>query len=371
MVNDYINGSDIDSDLLDELENNTDFMIEVIETSNDKKMYQFCSDNVLKDFKFISFFIQKFNKDIKLADKLVEDFKKNRNNQELFDFEADTLNIIMCDLTKNLEEIDEVKIKYKICSNIFKKLILSFLKNEEKHSTFEDLGFNIVEALLEEYDILKNYMAKFFINEIFYNDNKLEESLHKNIKSKEYLNSEKIDSFMLEYIKYYDIALSNYTSYEMDLLDGLKKDLTRIYNRWDDMTKFYNRKKVEMFRDALSHFYDYNEDNEPSFSYTELEACIVKNLHLENIFNETDEYNSNLYDYEIETVDTNNAKKMEEDFDYKNKNDFKFIKFAIDTAKKIFFQNEEVEFDLYVQKDKLKQKKKQMFLMIYIEDENS
>ena len=37
LINDYINGNDMDDDILEQLEDNTDFMIEVIKKSNDKK----------------------------------------------------------------------------------------------------------------------------------------------------------------------------------------------------------------------------------------------------------------------------------------------------------------------------------------------
>ena len=36
LINDYINGNDMDDDILEQLEDNTDFMIEVIKKSNDK-----------------------------------------------------------------------------------------------------------------------------------------------------------------------------------------------------------------------------------------------------------------------------------------------------------------------------------------------
>ena len=46
LVFDYVVGNDLDDYEIDELENTPEFMIEVIKYTQDKKMYNFCSDNV-------------------------------------------------------------------------------------------------------------------------------------------------------------------------------------------------------------------------------------------------------------------------------------------------------------------------------------
>ena len=92
LINDYINGNDMDDDILEQLEDNTDFMIEVIKKSNDKKMYFFCSENVKKDFRFVEFFIKKFKDDINLINKVADTFINSRKKQNnYFDFEKDKI----------------------------------------------------------------------------------------------------------------------------------------------------------------------------------------------------------------------------------------------------------------------------------------
>lgn len=370
IIKEYIEGKYIDEDLLEELEDNTDFMIDVIEQSNDKKMYQFCSDNVLNDNKFVKYFIQKFSDDTNLIKEIADSFLKNRKKTEDFDYESIEINIIMEEIM-NKKNIDTIE--YAMSNRMFQVGTYIILQNEEKKedSLYEGLGFNIIEGLFEGYDIIINYFAKQFINDIFYDKIKdFEKYIHSNDKNKEYLSNNNIDNFIKNFLEYYDSALANYLVYESELLNSLKKYLNKIYNRWEYMAKFYNRKKVDMFRDDLEKFYAYNEDEQPSFSLTELEASIVKNMKLEDIFNEVDQYKEDLYDCEIMKVDLNDAKQLETDFDMNNAVDCKFLKFAVETAKKIFFENKDFEFDLYLQKDKVKQKRKSMFFMVCIDEEN-
>ena len=368
LINDYINGNDIDATLLEQLEDNTDFMIEVIKKSNDKKMYLFCGDNVKKDFKFVEFFIQKFKSDTNLINEVATTFLNSRKKSNNFDLEKDTIIVLMNNLTKNID--DDNLMKYRIESTLFLTEITIFLQNEKQNNnTFEGLGFNIAESLLEGYDILCDYVAKSFIEDLFYKNKDLEEIIHNNITNKEYLNEDNIDSFISTFIEHFDTSLNEYLSYDQELLKDLKKDLDRIYKRWDYMINVYNSKKVEMFRDVLLHYFKYNTGEEPSFTYTELEACIVKNLNLKQIFDNADKFDEHLFNCELEKVNIESANLMETDFDYNNKTDCRFIKFAIETAKKIFFQNEKVEYDPYIEQNK--QKKKQLFFMILIDDKNS
>lgn len=63
VVDDYILGNDILEYSIDELENDFEFMKAVIYTTKDKKMYDFCSDNLQSNPKFIQFLIETFSDD--------------------------------------------------------------------------------------------------------------------------------------------------------------------------------------------------------------------------------------------------------------------------------------------------------------------
>ena len=57
IVNDYIYGNDIEEYDIGQLENDPVFMMQVIDKTNDKKMYKFCSDEVKNNYEFVKFII--------------------------------------------------------------------------------------------------------------------------------------------------------------------------------------------------------------------------------------------------------------------------------------------------------------------------
>ena len=79
----YINGDEISDYDIDYLENNPQFMMEVINFSHDKNMYNLCSNEIKKDYEFIIFLIYKFKDDLKFLTKIVDDFISS--NPSLFE----------------------------------------------------------------------------------------------------------------------------------------------------------------------------------------------------------------------------------------------------------------------------------------------
>ena len=53
LIKKYVNGEDLGEYSIEELENNTDFMISVISYTNDFKMYSACSEKVKKELEYI------------------------------------------------------------------------------------------------------------------------------------------------------------------------------------------------------------------------------------------------------------------------------------------------------------------------------
>ena len=94
-VYNYINGEDIADFTLEELESNTNFMIDVINASNDKNFYNFTEDNVKTDYRFVKFIINKFKEDENLitvaADTYIENKDKNTIELCLTDYSFLTL----------------------------------------------------------------------------------------------------------------------------------------------------------------------------------------------------------------------------------------------------------------------------------------
>ena len=57
IIFDYIVGNDLDGYSIDELENDPNFMMDVIKITRDKRMYNLCSDDIKKNCTFVEFLI--------------------------------------------------------------------------------------------------------------------------------------------------------------------------------------------------------------------------------------------------------------------------------------------------------------------------
>ena len=107
-VYNYINGEDITDFTLEELESNTNFMIDVINVSNDKNFYNFTEDNVKTDYRFVKFIINKFKEDENLITVVADTYIENQDNEQNYI----ELLIIMCNLIKDKNSKNYKKYKF-------------------------------------------------------------------------------------------------------------------------------------------------------------------------------------------------------------------------------------------------------------------
>ena len=63
-IESYIKGEDIKEYTIEELENDSKFMLMVAFTTNDKNIYNLCSENVKLDYEFVKMMIKRFKNDL-------------------------------------------------------------------------------------------------------------------------------------------------------------------------------------------------------------------------------------------------------------------------------------------------------------------
>lgn len=280
----YINGYDIKDYNIGDLEDDFIFMEKVINYTNDKNIYNLCSDKVKTNYNFVKFIIKKFKNDLNFIFN-VADYFLNNNKDEVKEIE---LNIIMYNLSKN--KIKGFN-KYKILTDstyAAKRVELEMIK--QKYLNKEDIketqmGFWFI---IEDYNFNKtilNFYAQKFIETIFKEEiSNLEEYLHKQFQKYEELEKMGINNYLINVINKYDSYLSYYISCNLFLLDEIKVRLNNIRIKWD----FYNHKKeFEIYNGILDKVYEYidKHNNEFDFDYTEMiylianELGILKKLH--------------------------------------------------------------------------------------------
>ena len=86
LIKDYIEGNDIEEYSIEELENDSEFMIMVINKTNDKNICNLCGDDVKKDPRFVKYLITKFNYDTNFIISINIYFMHNYNKFSLFFF---------------------------------------------------------------------------------------------------------------------------------------------------------------------------------------------------------------------------------------------------------------------------------------------
>ena len=96
LINKYIKGEDIENYQIEELENNKDFMIQVIKETNDKNIYNLCTEKVKKDYEMVKFMVLTYNGDLNFITDIADKYLKETGDS----LERIELTLIMLDLNK-------------------------------------------------------------------------------------------------------------------------------------------------------------------------------------------------------------------------------------------------------------------------------
>ena len=289
VIFDYIMGNDIKNFDVEDLENDWQFMKAVIECSNDKKMYHFCSDSVKNNYEFIKFLVSKFYYDLDFIIPIVEDFllihKNDEDNLESFELAI---------LLSNLPVKDERLENYKALANVFytaHEIQVNYtlsLSDNEKFKYEVGKGFLISKFKYSQSKIITDYIAKKNVEKIFYlTDNSLEELLHKNFENVDSITN--INSFLINHLLMIDKYLGNYISANVNLLNDIKKEIVKIKNNWNFYIQSINDDKVDIFLKELSDYAN-KFDLNMFYSIAHLANYVIKELSLDNIFKNNENY---------------------------------------------------------------------------------
>ena len=257
IINNYINGLKIKEYSIDELEDDKDFMIQVIEATNDKNFYKLCSENIKKDYSFVKYLITKFKNDISyICD--VADFYIDNTEDEISRIE---LVIVMLNLTNNKD--DEKHNDYEVIINtIFatKRVQIEMGKtelNDEFASDEIGMGFLLMYDSYNSSKIILDFYAKKMINEIFKEfDMNLENVLHQQFNNPDEINKLGINKYMLNFISNYDSMLASYLSSNIYLMKDFKNKIEQIQNNWET---YINNNEAKRYNLILNKVHDYME----------------------------------------------------------------------------------------------------------------
>lgn len=278
LIKRYVNGDDLQDLDIDVLENDKDFMLNVICFTNDYKMYDLCSDRLKKDYDFVKALLLKFKNNsafvLKIANYYIE-------NTSFFDTNLRELNILLATVLP-----DNLSQKYKVQALSFYHLErfeinLSFslskdIISKEKLTNVLGMGFDMMYELYYPSDIILNYFAKCLIHEIMVtNEISLERLLHKEFQNPDEITKIGLNNYVLRLLGQYDISLSNYVSTHLDLIKDLVVEIKKIQKNWSVYIKKDERKRYLTMFDLV---HEYMSGAQSFISETEMLYYVARKI---------------------------------------------------------------------------------------------
>lgn len=253
----YIFGNDLGKGYsIGKLENNSEFMKEVLLLSKDKNFYNLCSNRVKKNYEFVKAVVMNFNKDVDFIVKVSENYlnssKNKLNNIELL--------IILCQyLDKNgsLYLIYKSQIDNYLDMEIFSASMAAY-RNVLKRPELKELlgnGFCFLHKKYGSREIILDYMAKQSIENILgYNLCRFEDHLHNRFSKFESFEKIGITKYLVEYLEVFDELLSSYVLTNIKLLTDTKEKLKLIKENWDEYNKKVEDRRYKFLLEVV-HIY--------------------------------------------------------------------------------------------------------------------
>lgn len=267
LIDKYINGDDIDTYNVDELEDDINFMMQVIGISGDSNFYELCSDRVKCDYTFIKYLIFRFKDKLEFICKAADHFIENTKNP----LEATEIIVIMCELTKNHHSYNRKYSSAMFTDNNVTRLMVKIYKSIEENIELKKCigkGFYYIYEEHKGYEFTLRYYAEVMLNDIIHeNYNTLENMFHQQFSSKDDIDESKLNSFFVKFVKQYDPVLANYISSNLVVLDFVKSRVKAIKSNWENYNKITEKRKYDR---AIRETLDYLESADTIMSADEV-----------------------------------------------------------------------------------------------------
>lgn len=238
LIKAYVNGEKILGYDIDDLEADYDFMISVMEYTNDKNMFELCSDEVKNTYEVVDFILDNFSNDIEFTIEVVSNYLDNeRDKTKYLEILIRICNLYGYDNICCLEYSRQLDEEYKAFN-----ANISYMRDcsIEENSYLIENGFYFVLDNYKDNKTIINYFASRFINDYFDNNN-LEIEIYKTFKTYEELEEFGINKYLIKLLNEYDTKLADYVISNIYLLNDIKYKLNKIKDNWDANRFFYKR----------------------------------------------------------------------------------------------------------------------------------
>ena len=235
LIRAYVSGEEVLGYDIEELEDDYQFMVKVIEYTNDKNMFELCSEDAKNTYEVIDFILNRFSNDIDFVIKVVSNYLDNERDKTRY---LEVL-IRLCSLCNSdnvylLEYRERLENEYKA----FNKNIGNIKDSSTiVNSYLIENGFYFVLDMYKDNKIIVNYFASRFIEDYF-NGINLEKEVYKFFKTYQELEKFGINKYLISLLNKYDTNLADYVILNIDLLENIKN---KIRDNWSFNGAFYKR----------------------------------------------------------------------------------------------------------------------------------
>ncbi len=293
MIFSYIRGLDINANI-DILEDDIEFMMEVITYSKDKNFYYLCSKRLKNDPNFIKFLIEKFKDDEDFILQLSEKFLKNSEN-------ADDIAFVEIYVLFSRYLHGEKNFRFKFFLRSFYELHMESFQLEIFNESDEEIaqrmgkGFWLVQYYFIESDIIRRFFAETMILDFFNDVISLEKVLHNTFNSVQDFNKVGNKQFLVSLIASYDEMLSGYVEAHIDIIDYWLKRVDYYLTRWDSYVNKNEEDTINMIFSCISEFCQNLEYEIDIFEF-EIIKYIATEFNLDELFRKYDPIYDRLYE---------------------------------------------------------------------------
>lgn len=262
LVYDYIWGNDIIDYDIDELENDPYFMIQVLERTKDKRVYELCSNSVKTNYTFVRKMIELFSSDLEFLSNVAETYLNSLSDAEKEQgYSYAELNIIMSNLYgRTVNDFSLRAMAFYEAERARALACVSALKDDTIEFSSKK-GFIFTACRYEGSDIIVDFVAKRMVNTALYGGkNSLEYLIHKRFRSIDEFTVYGEVNFLYDCIGDFDQFLGMYVfdpdrseSFEKFFGEALKSvDIVKY--AWQMYMDRLNAWRVDYFERELSNY---------------------------------------------------------------------------------------------------------------------
>lgn len=266
-LNNYIMGNDTETDI-EILENDPEFMLEVILSTHDKNFYELCSTQVKLNYEFVKKVVLIFNADSEFICKVANTYFENTADK-LDDIDELEFLVIMQELLEKNKSEESMRYSILVSAKFQShRLMIELAKIQNPELENIGMGFLDIYDKYNSSSFIINNFAKRMISDIFDEyDIDLEKYLHEQFDNFDKLEKIGIRTYLLEFISCYDDFLSSYLSTHLNLLDELLEKINKIRKNWNS---YINKAESLKYNQILDYVHKYMEEIQFETSHDEV-----------------------------------------------------------------------------------------------------